>query len=136
MIAQLLPLLGAEGAHALLHFSAIKPSDVASASCELAAGRDARTQLHQLLRSEPSLKPLEATTQVGEGVDTSSIGVSELTRTDLAHCPLAHLSGAGEHRPRSRPSHPALRWAGPWRGGRLSRGQGQGPGPGGRLPTS
>ena len=67
MIAQLLPLLGAHGAHALLHFSAIKPSDVASASCELAAGREARTQLHQLLRSEPSLKPLEATTQVGEG---------------------------------------------------------------------
>ena len=69
VIAQLLPLLGAHGAHALLHFSAIKPSDVASASCELAAGREARTQLHQLLRSEPSLKPLEATTQVGEGVD-------------------------------------------------------------------
>ena len=117
MIAQLLPLLGAEGAHALLHFSAIKPSDPASARCELAAGREARTQLHQLLRSEPSLKPLEATTQVGEGVDTSSIGVSELTRTDLAHCPLAHLSRAGEHRPRSRPSHSKLRWAGPWRGG-------------------
>ena len=67
MIAQLLPLLGAHGAHALLHFSAIKPSDVASASCELAAGREARTQLHRLLRAEPSLKPLEATTQVGEG---------------------------------------------------------------------
>mgnify|MGYP004173816555 CR=1 FL=1 len=72
LIGQLLPLLGAEGAHALLHFSALKPSDPASASCELAAGREARTQLHQLLRSEPSLKPLEAQTRV-----------RKLARTDL-----------------------------------------------------
>ena len=79
LIAQLLPLLGAEGAHALLHFSALKPSDLAAARCELAAGREARTQLHQLLRSEPSLRPLEAQTRV-----------RKLTSSGLVHCPLTH----------------------------------------------
>ena len=85
LIAQLLPLLGAEGAHALLHFSALKPSDPASVSCELAAGREARTQLHQLLRSEPSLKPLEAQTRA-----------RKLTSTDLVYCPLTHKSRPGQ----------------------------------------
>ena len=64
--AQLLPLLGMTGTHALLHFSAIKPRGTSTnedASCELIATREARTQLHHLLRCEPTFKQLQAETQ-------------------------------------------------------------------------
>ena len=57
---ELLPLLGESDSHRLCHFAACKPEHPLTAVLQLdVAGRGVRTQLHQLLRREPSLKHLQ-----------------------------------------------------------------------------